>query len=197
MRVASGVAWIGLDAGEANLATVEHAALALARSLGDVDEVCTHALQGSVPYYAASLRIRSSVGAWEPEFVEDLRDLADGAVVYERGDWAIEVGNVIGRAGARAVIAAHATGTGGRAIRFVGQEHVRGALQIDQVTSGSGIAEVQVLGGAPAEGAILETNDYLRPQYVAGSLTLIATPLDDGRLQPFELEHAHQCCDGH
>lgn len=197
MRVPSGAAWIGLDGGLENLAAVEHAALALARSLGGVDEVCTHALQGSVPYYAASLRIRSSAGAWEPALVKDLRDLADGAVVYERGDWAIEVGDVIGRAGARDVIAAHATGTGGRAIRFVGQDQLRGALQIDQVTSRSAISEVQVLGGALAEGAILETNDYLRPQYAAGSLTLIVTPLDDGRVQPFELEHAHQCCDGH
>lgn len=197
MRVASGVAWIGLDAGEANLATVEHAALALARSLGDVDEVYTHSRQGSIPYYGASLRIRSSAGAWEPEFVEDLRDLADGAVIYERGDWAIEVGDVIGRAGARAVIAAHATGTGGRAIRFLGQDQLRGDVRVDWLVAGSAIAEVQVLGTALAEDAILETRDYLRPQYVAGSLTLIVTPLDDGRVQPFELEHAHQCCDGH
>lgn len=197
MRPASRVAWIGLDAGQENLAGVEHAALVLAGSLGGVDEVCTHALQGSVPYYAASLRITSSAGAWEPEFVEELRDLAAGALVYESGGWAIEVGDVIGRAGARAVIAAHATGTGGRAIRFVGQEQLQGAVRIDEVTSGSAIAEVRVLGGALAEGAILETNDYLRPQYVAGSLTLIVTPLEDGRVQPFELEHAHQCCDGH
>jgi len=197
MRLASGVAWIGLDAGHEDLAGAEHAAVAVADALGGVDEVCTHALQGSVAYYAASLRITSPAGAWVPEFVEEVRALADGAVVYEREDWAIEVGEVVSRAGARAAIAAHATGTGGRAIRFVGQGRLRGALRIEEVTAGSAISQVQVLGADRVAGAILETRDYVRPQYAAGSLTLVVTPLGDGRLQPFELEHVHQCCDGH
>lgn len=187
--------WVGLDAGHEEVSQAEHAASALADALGCVDEVCTHALTGHRPHYAASLRI--AAGGWAPESVPALRALADGALVYEAGDWALETGDVPGRAGARSAIASHAAGAGGRAIRFTGQSGLRGTVTVDEMLAGSAIDEVQVLGASLTEGALIETRDHLRPQYSAGKLTLVVTPLDDGRLQPFELEHAHQCSAGH
>jgi len=197
LRPVADVAWIGLDAGHRDLGDTEHAALAVADVLGCAEEICTHAVQGAVPYYAASLRLARGVNAWEPEFLEELRGLAEGAVVYERGKWAVEVGDAPGRVGARAAVAAHAAGAGGRAIRFAGQARLQGAVRVTDVLSSTAIRDVQVLGGALASEAIVETRNYVRPQYTVGSLTLVVTPLDDGRLQPFEIEYAHQCCDGH
>jgi len=187
--------WLGLDAGHVALPDLEHAAIMLADTLGCVDEVCTHALSGPDPHYAATLRIPG--GRWTPEFVDELRELADGAVVYEAGEWALEVGDAPGRAGARTAIAAHVAGVGGRAIRFVGQADLRGEVDVDEVLAVSAISDVHVLGAELVRAAVIETRNYLRPQYLGGALTLVVTPMGDGRLQPFELEHAHQCCDGH
>lgn len=187
--------WVGLDAGHDDLDDAERAGSALADALGCVDEVCTHVVRGPRPHYAASLRIPD--GRWAPEGAGELRAMAEGALVFESRDWAIEVGEAQARAGARSAVAAHAAGAAGRAIRFLGQAEMRGAVTVDQVLAASAIDRVQVLGAALVPGAVVETRDHLRPQYSAGSLTLVVTPLDGGRLQPFELEHAHQCCGGH
>jgi len=187
--------WLGLDGGHVDLVDVEHAAITMAETLGCVDEVCTHALSAPAPHYAASLRVPST--RWRPELVDELRGLSGGAVVYEAGEWALEVGEASARAGARRAIAAHAAGAGGRAIRFVGQADLRGEVHVAEVLAVSAISDVHVLGAELVGAAVIESRNYLRPQYLGGALTLVVTPLDDGRLQPFELEHAHQCCDGH
>jgi len=189
------MSWIGLDAGHEQLEAAEHDACQLADLLGCVDEVCTHTILGPAPHYATSLRIPP--GSWTPQGPEALRGLADGALAYEEGDWAVEVGSRPGRAGARMAIAAHAASTGGRAIRFRGQHELRGAMTVDEILQGSAIDQVEVLGATQSERGVVETRGFVRPHYRNGSLTLVVTPLDDDRLQPFELEHAHQCCDGH
>jgi len=189
------MSWVGLDSGRDHLDAAEHDASLLADLLGCADEVCTHTIPGPAPHYAASLRIPA--GRWTPQGPEALRGMADGALAYEEGDWAIEVGSRPGRAGARTAIAAHAAGTGGRALRFRGQHDLRGALTIDAILEASAIQEVEVLGAASTGRAVVDTRDFVRPHYRNGRLTLVVTPLDENRLQPFELEHAHQCCDGH
>lgn len=187
--------WIGLDAGHEDVRAAEHAASALADALGCADEVCTHALAGPRPHYAASLRIPA--GAWAPRSVEDMRALVEGAMVYEGGDWALEVGEAADRDRARVAAASHAAGEGGRAIRFAGQAALRGTVSVEDMLAASAISDVQVLGTTLGAGSVIETNDHVRPQYSGGRLTLVVTPLEDGRLQPFEIEHAHQCCGGH
>jgi len=187
--------WLGIDVGHQELGDAEHAALALADALGCPDEVCTHALALPVPHYAASLRIPA--GSWAPAGIEGLRALGEGAIVFDGCDWAFEVGDVHARVGARAAVAAHASGMGGRAVRFVGQSELRGAMTVEAMIAASAIEVVQVLGAALIPGSVVETRDYLRPRYSAGALTLVVTPGGDGRLQTFEIEHAHQCCGGH
>lgn len=187
--------WIGLDAGDEDLDRAEQAAVALADALGCVDEVCTHALALARPHYAATLRIPA--GSWAPTGIDELRRLAEGAIVLEGGEWALETGDADGRAGARAAIFAHSSGAGGRAVRFLGQERLGGAMTVDEVLAKSAIAEVRVLGGELRGGMVLETRGYVRPVYAAGALSLLATPLEDGRLQPFELEQVHHCCGDH
>jgi len=174
----SATCWIGLDAGHEDLDETEHAASVLADTLGLADEVCTH-------------------GTWAPGRPDELRALAEGALVFEGRDRAVEIGGAAGRSGARAAIAAHAAATGGRAVTFAGQEMLVGALSVEEILATSAIDEVRPLGADLVPGALIETRGYLRPQYMAGLLTLVVTPAEGGRLQPFELEHVHQCCGGH
>jgi hypothetical protein len=43
----------------------------------------------------------------------------------------------------------------------------------------------------------VETDDFVRPQWVDGVLTLVATPAPGGRIAPFEVADPTPCCADH
>jgi hypothetical protein len=62
----------------------------------------------------------------------------------------------------------------------------------------SAIDKIEVLGGEiPHPEALLETTDFVRPQYRAGQLILTAMPAAGGRLVPFETRTPTPCCAAH
>jgi hypothetical protein len=64
----------------------------------------------------------------------------------------------------------------------------------------SAIEAVRVIGGtatSPAPGTLLDTRDFVRPQWIDGVLTLVATPAPAGHLAPFEVPNPTPCCAAH
>lgn len=95
-------------------------------------------------------------------------------------------------------IAAAATGQFGRAVRFPGVERLTGALTVSEILQRSSIARVEVLGSGPATpDTIVETGDFVRPQFRDGELILVTTPAAGGTLVPFETRNPTPCCTDH
>ncbi|MEV6306406.1 hypothetical protein AB0M02_43850 [Actinoplanes sp. NPDC051861] len=94
--------------------------------------------------------------------------------------------------------AAAASGQSGRAVRFPGVERLTGELTVSEILQRSSIARVDVLGSGPASpGTIVETGDFVRPQFQAGELVLVTTPAAGDRLVPFERRDPTPCCADH
>ena len=86
----------------------------------------------------------------------------------------------------------------GRAVVFPGVERLVGTLAVADVLALSAIDEVTVLGGGVAEPeSLLETGEFVRPQYRAGRLILTTMPAVGGRLVPFESRNPTPCCAAH
>jgi hypothetical protein len=86
----------------------------------------------------------------------------------------------------------------GRAVRFPGWERLTGVLTVSEILQRSAISRVEVLGSGPAEpGVLVETGDFVRPQFRGGELILVTTPAAGGRLIPFERRDPTPCCAGH
>jgi len=64
-----------------------------------------------------------------------------------------------------------------------------GALSVEEILATSAIDAVKLVGADLVPDALVETRGYMRPQFMAGLLTLVVTPAEGGRLQPYELEH--------
>jgi hypothetical protein len=86
----------------------------------------------------------------------------------------------------------------GRAVLFPGVESLVGTLSVAEVLALSAIERVEVLGSGPADPAtLIDTGDFVRPQWRAGVLTLTTTPASGGRLVPFETRNPTPCCAAH
>ena len=97
-------------------------------------------------------------------------------------------------AGARAA----AADRGGRAVVYPGVHRLVGTLTVAEVLAAGAIDRVEVLGGGPADpAALLDTRDFVRPQFRDGELVLVTTPAAGGRLVPFETRHPTPCCAAH
>jgi len=91
-----------------------------------------------------------------------------------------------------------AAGTVGRAVIFPGVENLVGILSVADVLALSAIEKIEVLGGEiPDPETLLETTDFVRPQFRAGQLILTAMPAAGGRLVPFETRTPTPCCAAH
>ena len=89
-------------------------------------------------------------------------------------------------------------GISGRAVRFPGVEDLVGTVSVADVLELSAIDRVEVLGGGEADPAtLIDTDDFVRPQWRAGVLVLTTTPSVGGRLVPFETRYPTPCCAGH
>lgn len=91
-----------------------------------------------------------------------------------------------------------AAGRSGRAVRFPGVERLTGALTVSEILQRSSIARVEVLGSGPAApDTVVETGDFVRPQFRDGELVLVTTPAAGGTLVPFETRTPTPCCADH
>ena len=62
----------------------------------------------------------------------------------------------------------------------------------------SAIDEVVVLGGPPcAPDTLIDTRDFVRPQFRDGRRGLMATPAPGGLIAPFEVPNPTPCCANH
>ena len=93
---------------------------------------------------------------------------------------------------------AAAAGPAGRAVLFPGSTRLTGALTVSEILQRSSIARVEVLGSGPADPrTVVETGDFVRPQFRSGELVLVTTPAAGGRLTPFERRDPTPCCASH
>jgi hypothetical protein len=99
---------------------------------------------------------------------------------------------------ASAAVADHLAGRAGRAVLFPGVRSLTGTLPVATLLSASAIDEVVVLGGPPCEpDTLIDTRDFVRPQYRDGRLVLMATPAPGGLIAPFEVPNPTPCCGNH
>ncbi|MFD0817483.1 hypothetical protein ACFQ0D_03925, partial [Micromonospora zhanjiangensis] len=92
----------------------------------------------------------------------------------------------------------HAAGHAGRAVWFPGVRELTGVLPVATLLAVSAIDQVAVLGGPPAgPDTLLDTRDFVRPQYCDGRLVLTATPAPGGLIAPFEVPNPTPCCAAH
>jgi hypothetical protein len=92
----------------------------------------------------------------------------------------------------------HASGHAGRAVLFPGVRALTGTLSVADLLAISAIDEVRVIGGPPATpDTLIDTRDFVRPQWENGRLVLVATPAPGGLIAPFEVPNPTPCCANH
>ncbi|MBB2941999.1 hypothetical protein FB565_001703 [Actinoplanes lutulentus] len=100
--------------------------------------------------------------------------------------------------GLDAAAQAAASGQFGRAVRFPGVERLTGELTVSEILQRSSISRVEVLGSGLADrDTVVDTGDFVRPQFRGGELVLVTTPAAGGRLIPFERRDPTPCCADH
>ena len=157
---------VGLSLGHRTVSEAEH----WIHDLGLPARVaCTHLLREPWPHVAVSLRLsaRAPLPRQPPELA----------------------------AAARLAQVAHQERRSGRAFDYPGVERLTGELTVAQLLAASAIERVTVLGGPPPtpQTPVL-TRDFVRPQWLDGHLTLMATPAPDDRIAPFEISNPVECC---
>jgi hypothetical protein len=89
----------------------------------------------------------------------------------------------------------HKNGLSGRAFLYPGVDRLVGELTVAELLAASAIERVTVLGGPqPTPQTALLTRDFVRPQWMDGRLTLVATPAPGDRIAPFEISNPVECC---
>jgi len=164
----------GLDLGHATVTEAEHWLRETAARLGLADLVaCTHLVHGDQPRVAVSLSAAVSLPA--------------------AGDWPEPVDVEV----AAGVAALHESRHGGRAVLYPGVDALVGTVSVAELLAVSAIQEVRVLGAPsphPDPETLIETRDFVRPQYADGRLVLMAMPAPNGRIAPFEVPNPTPCC---
>jgi hypothetical protein len=163
---------MALDEGWTDTAEAEHGALAGAAVLGrTVVSACTHVAAGpdGVPRVVVTLEVagRAPAGA----------QVATPALAAQ--------------------VTAHADRAAGRAFRFPGWQALTGVLTVAELAALGAIDEVAVVGGpAPADDALVDTQEFVRPVYRGGRLVLHLRPAAGGYV-PFEQPDPIPCCTDH
>jgi len=166
---------LGLDSAAATVASAERWLSELLQQAGSPAGLiaCTHLVRGPTPHVAVSVSVPDDV---EPGFLP------------------VDTGE-----GATTAAAEHAGRIAGRAFLFPGVERLTGALTVAELLACSAIERVLVLGvtGEPQPGTLIDTRDFVRPQWMNGRLTLVCTPAARGRIAPFEVPNPTPCCANH
>jgi hypothetical protein len=150
---------------------------------------CTHLVQSPSPHVALSLAFASAASAASP--LETASAL--GAAPASEG-----AATAAFAAAGAAAAAAHEGRQSGRAVIYPGVDVLVGTLSVGEILAVSAITRVEVLGSETADPATLvETGDFVRPQWRAGELVLTTTPAAGDRLVPFETRNPTPCCAAH
>jgi hypothetical protein len=167
---------IGLDLGHPTVSDAEHWLRLNADLLGDSDVVaCTHLVRGERP------RVAISVEGGSPAAAATLTALP-----------------AVSAAVASAAAVDHRARRSGRAVVYPGVDHLTGTVSVGDLLASTAIDRVLVLGGPPAgPEALVQTRDFVRPEWRDGLLTLVVTPAAGGRLAPFEVPNPTPCCADH
>jgi hypothetical protein len=168
--IPQGPAVVGVSFGHFDDATAEHwlASLPVAPVMA-----CTHLVREPYPHVALSLV------------------LAPGSPLPPQGE------DILAPA-AELAAAAHRDRRSGRAVIYPGVERLVGVLSVADLLAVSAIERVHVLGGAPVDPqTLVDTRDFVRPQWMDGVLTLVAAPAPHSRLTPFEHPNPTPCCADH
>lgn len=86
----------------------------------------------------------------------------------------------------------------GRAVVFPGSSSLTGRMTVAEIVAGSAIDRVEVLGsGVAGPDTIVDTRDFVRPQFRSGDLVLVTMPAAGDVLVPFETRDPTPCCADH
>jgi hypothetical protein len=167
---------IALDLGHATVREAEHWLADLPPVPGLV--ACTHLVHGEHARVVVTLATPGSLDPALLPATDRITAPPDGAAL--------------------AAAQAHADGTGGRAVRFPGSERLVGEVTVAHLLEHSAIDRVRVLGGVfeARDDTLVDTRDFVRPQWMDGQLTLVATEAAGGRIAPFEVPNPTPCCGG-
>lgn len=175
------MAVVALDGGWADLGAAEHAALSVLDTMGSDGAdatVCTHVLRlPTGNRYAATVATPTVLSP----------PAAAAFAAATPGD----------EGPLRRLAKDHADRTGGRAIRFPGQDRLRGRMAFGDVVLLSAIEALQHTGNPPGPDAALDTRSFVRPIFADGMLVLLTQPGLDGDVIPFEVENPTRCCEFH
>jgi hypothetical protein len=167
----------GLSQGHESTSQAEHWLVDLVSLLGTPagTVACTHFVRTPYPHVAVSLAVPSYCDSSPlPSTAPEFKDAAAQAM------------------------AEHVSRHAGRAVIYPGVDELVGALTVAELLERSAIDQVVVLGGAePTPDTLVDTRDFVRPEWRAGRLTLVATPAPGGRIAPFEIPNPPQCCADH
>ncbi|MFE3651407.1 hypothetical protein ACFXO2_26950, partial [Streptomyces sp. NPDC059152] len=81
----------------------------------------------------------------------------------------------------------------GRAVRFPGQESLRGRLTIARALATGAVDRIDALGAEVDPDTVVDTRDFVRPVFHDGVLVLEVTPAAGGTVIPLELRDQHIC----
>jgi hypothetical protein len=167
----------GLDLGHATTREAEHWLADLPPVPGLV--ACTHLVHQGNRRVVVTLAAPAGLDAVALPYPPDRSGELDGA--------------------ARAAADDHAAGRAGRAVIYPGVERLVGVLSVAELVARSAITRVKLIGGADPTvepDTLVDTRDFVRPQWMDGELTLVATPAPAGRIAPFEVPNPTPCCGG-
>ncbi len=121
----------------------------------------------------------------------------DTAMVWQHGGLPakIETG-ARGATPARTAVDQASARSGGRCVRFLGQEDVTGDHPVGHLLAVTEIDEVVGVGRAVTADDVVATAGFLRPQLLDGRVVLLVEPAAGGRWRPVEVESPHRCCGG-
>lgn len=168
---------LALDLGHATVTDAEHWLATLPPVPGLV--ACTHLVHGENARVVVTLAAPGPLDpATLPPPAQRHAAPADGAAL--------------------AAARSHAAGTAGRAVLYPGAQLLVGELTVADLLAHSAIERVKVLGGValPESGTLVDTRSFVRPQWMDGILTLVATAAPNGRIAPFEVPNPTPCCGG-
>jgi hypothetical protein len=159
---------LGFDLGHRGTVEAEHWLTSLPLPAEGSPVACTHFVHGPDPRVVVT--IAGASASWGPAASE----------------------------AAAAAVADHRAGRGGRAVLFPGVRSLTGTMTVATMLAESAIDEVVVLGGPPCSpDTLIDTRDFVRPQYRDGRLVLMATPAPGGMIAPFEVPNPTPCCANH
>jgi hypothetical protein len=168
----------GLSQGHESTSQAEHWLVELVSLLGNQagTVACTHFVRTPYPHVAVSLAVPSHCDTTRlPTVDPELKEAAAQAM------------------------ADHVSRHSGRAVIYPGVDELVGTLTVAELVERSAIDRVVVLGkpADPAADTLVDTRDFVRPEWRAGRLTLVTTPAPDSRIAPFEIPNPPQCCADH